>query len=212
MENSLLRFDTDSLFVAFDFETFNLNLNFCHNRPWQITMAKFKGDQVLEIFDRYVKWDTKLQISKRAAEVTHFDPMKYEQVAVKDEEVYPTMKQWFAEAKYIVGHNILGFDVFLMKEWYRLNGDDPRPLYHKFIDTNCLAKAIKLNWPPPNGKTLEEWQYPILNHKQKGLKTRLEICGKDMGIEHDYNNLHNSLVDVDLNIKVFQRQKFMLEI
>lgn len=213
MDERLLRFDTTSTFVFADFETYNLCLNFSHNLPWQLAMMKVRGDTVLESFDAYIKWKTHLKISKEAAKVTKFDQAKFDARAVPPEEVYPVMKKWFEEADYILGHNFLGFDVYLMKEWFRSNGDDPEPLYKKILDTHCFAKAIKLNWPDKTpSQSFLEWQYPIYNHRARGLGTSLKATGEGYGIEHDYSRLHDALVDLGLNVKVWHKQKFMLNI
>jgi len=213
MDEHLLRFNKDKTFVFLDYESFNLCLSFCHNLPWQIAMMKVVNGQIVESYDRYIKWKTHLKISDEAAKITKFDQKKFDAEAVSSEEVYPVMKQWLTEADYIVGHNILGFDIYLIKEWFLLNKDNPRELFKKVICTNVIAKAIGLDMTTPDkNRHLLEFQYPILHTRKRGLKTRLEFLGKEYKIEHDYDNLHNALVDLSLNVKVWNKQKFSIEV
>ena len=65
----LLRYDTSKTFVFIDCETFNLCLNFCHNLPWQISMLKVQGDDIMASKDFYIKWDTLLKIGEEAARI-----------------------------------------------------------------------------------------------------------------------------------------------
>ena len=44
------------------------------------------------------------------------------------QKVYPTIKDWLDNADYVVGHNILGFDIYLIKGLYEYMGDDYKPL------------------------------------------------------------------------------------
>jgi len=213
MDDSLLRFNKQAKFVFIDLETYNLCLSFQHNRPWQIGMIEVQGSTILRKYENLIKWKTNLIISKRAAEITHFDPAKLEKLGVTPEEVFPEMQNWLDNADYIVGHNILGFDIYLIKDWYLMNGKNPEPLFSKVIDTNVLAKAIKLSLPSPTTtQNLLEYQYPIFHYRQKGLKTRLEILGRELSIEHDYEHLHDALVDLELNVKVWLHQKHTLVI
>lgn len=47
---------------------------------------------------------------------------------------------------------------------------------------------------------------------KKGVKTNLTALGKEYGIDHDYDNLHNALVDLDLNLKIWNKIKWQVEI
>jgi len=80
------------------------------------------------------------------------------------------------------------------------------------IDTLALARAIKLNISIPENTDISLFNYKILNKKSKNLKTRLELLGKEYGIDHDYDNLHDALCDLELNIKVWDKIKWMINI
>jgi DNA polymerase III epsilon subunit-like protein len=128
------------------------------------------------------------------------------------DDVFDTIRDWLDSCDYIVGHNILGFDFYLIKEMYLLKGLRANHLVNKILDTNCLAKGIKYGIPKMSKETLIEYQYKLLHTYRKGIKTNLTALGKDYNIDHDYDNLHNAIVDLDLNLKVWNKIKFQVEI
>ena len=52
----------------------------------------------------------------------------------------------------------------------------------------------------------------MLNFRQRGAKNSLSALGKEFEIEHDYKSLHNALVDLQLNIKVWDKLKWKVNI
>ena len=52
----------------------------------------------------------------------------------------------------------------------------------------------------------------MANLIKKGVRTNLKALGKFYDIDHDYENLHNALVDLELNIKVWDKLKVQFEI
>lgn len=212
MQVNLLRFDQTSKFLYLDFETFNLCLNFCHNLPWQASMLSVQNSNILQEFDFYIKWDTELEISEEAARINHYN---HETVLNKGQDpkiVFDIIYSQINSHDYIVGHNVLGFDIYLLYEWYKLNGKNPKGLENKFIDTNLMAKAIKLNFGPPKNCSRIEWQYKLLHKRVKGLKTNLKLVATELGIDFDEALLHNSLYDLRVNKQVFEKLKFQIEI
>jgi len=214
MDEHLLRYDEDKTLVFIDCETLNLCLNFCHNLPWQIAMIKVKGNQILAKKDFYVKWDTHLKISEGAARITRYNQTTVDKKGLPPEEVFPTLKDWLDNADHIIGHNILGFDIYLIKGYYEYMGEDYTHLTDKVLDTNCMAKAEKFDLPYDRDSydSPLEYQYKLLNKRQKGVKTNLLALGKEFEIGHDYDKLHNALVDLELNIKVWHKLKWKVEI
>tara|TARA_Y100001963_G_scaffold47290_2_gene66646 strand:- start:460 stop:1104 length:645 start_codon:yes stop_codon:yes gene_type:complete len=214
MEENLMRYDESKTLVFIDCETLNLCLNFCHNLPWQIAMLKVKGKKILAEKDYYLKWDTHLKISEDAARITRYSQSKIDKDGLTPEEVFPTVKDWLDNADYIVGHNVLGFDLYLIKGYYEYMNEDYHHLTEKILDTNCLARADKFNVPYSEDAydSLLEYQYKLLYKRQKGVKTNLTALGKEFDIEHDYDNLHNALVDLELNVKVWEKLKWKVEI
>lgn len=210
MSEKLLRYNTESLFVLFDMESFNLNLNFKHNLPWQISLIKAKGDRKLDERDLFIKWKTDLKISDEAARITGYDQRKIDRIGMTSEAAFEQMYEWLNEADYIIGHNILGFDCYLLKEYCILMNKPWKQFVPKFIDTLCLAKAIKTNAPFKPGMNLTEFQFKMLGVRSKG--NSLGVLAKEYGIAVDDSSLHSSLYDLGINLQVWNRLKFLLEI
>ena len=212
MDDHLLRYDKNKVFVFIDCETFNLCLNSCHNLPWQVSMLKVVFGEVEGQKDFYLKWDTHLKIGKEAARITKYSPKKMEEKGLPPEECLPTVIDWLDNCDYIVGHNILGFDVYLIKDFYTYMGKDYKHLMPKIIDTNCVARGIKMSLPYDRTKDFLKYQYKILHTKKKGVRSSLTFLGREMEIEHDYENLHDAIVDLGLNLKIWNKLKWQIEI
>lgn len=212
MKKKLLRFEKDKTIVFIDCETFNLCLNFTHNLPWQISMLKVQGDHIQSSKDFYIKWDTHLTIGKEAARITRYSEKKMEKLGITPEEAYPTIKDWLDNADYIIGHNILGFDIYLIKGLYEYMGDDYTPLVEKMIDTNCIARGIKSGMDYVPEDDFLEYQYKMVNKRIKGVRTSLTALGKEYELEHDYDKLHNALVDLELNLKLWNKLKWQIDL
>ena len=73
--------DKNANLVFIDFETFNVNLNFFSNRPWQVAMLKVKKGQTADSFDEMIKWDCDLSISEEAKKITNFSQKKFDKTA-----------------------------------------------------------------------------------------------------------------------------------
>jgi DNA polymerase III epsilon subunit-like protein len=69
--------------------------------------------------------------------------------------------------------------------------------------------GIKFN---PKNETFMEYQYKMANIRAHGVKTKLEILGKEFEIEHDYEHLHDAIVDLQLNLKVWNKLKTLIEL
>ncbi len=212
MPDELMRFDTSKTLVFIDCETLNLCLNFCQNLPWQVAMIKTVGGRKTDERDFLIKWDTDLKISEEAKRITNYPEASIEKYGKKFEEVFPEIENWLDTCDHILGHNTLQFDIYLIKEMYALKGKKIGHLVDKFIDTNCLAKGIKCNIQKMDKEPLIEYQYKLADTRQKGIKTNLQALGKDYNIEHDYANLHNAIVDLELNLKVWNKIKFQIDI
>ncbi len=208
----LLRYDKEKEFVFIDCETFNLCLNSCHNLPWQIAMLKVKGDKIVDSKDFYIKWDTHLKIGKEAAKITRYSPSRMEKRGLPPEEVFPTIEDWLDNSDFVVGHNVLGFDIYLIKGFYDYMEKDYKHLTSKVIDTLPLSRGIKLDSHIVDGESLTEYQYRMLETRRKGVRTNLKAMGLYFNIEHEYDELHNALVDLKLNLKVWNKIKWQAEI
>lgn len=212
MENELLRFDKEKTYVFIDCETLNLCLNFCQNLPWQVAMIKAVAGKKTDERDFLIKWDTNLKISEDAKRITRYPEELVKTTGKKFDDVFPTIEEWLETSDYILGHNILGFDTYLIKEMYLLKNKRIHHLMNKMIDTNCLAKGIKYGIKKMPKESWVEYQYKLSHTYRKGIKTSLSSLGKDYNIEHDYDNLHNAIVDLELNLKVWNKIKFQIDI
>ena len=103
-------------------------------------------------------------------------------------------------------------DIYLIKDYYKFMGKSSEHLYPKFIDTNAIAKGIKMGLPYKAGDDLLEYQYKAYHTIKKGVKTNLTALGKEFEIDVDYNNLHDAVNDLILNIKVWDKLKWQIEI
>ena len=162
MNGHLLRFDRKSTFVFIDCETLNLCLNSVNNLPWQVSMIKSVGGKSVDERDFLIKWDTKLKISKEAARVTRFDPKKLEKMGKTPEEVLPEITDWLDKADYVIGHNLLGFDIYLIRGMYKFLKKDYRSVVPKIIDTLAISRGIKNGFKPKDMENFLEFQFQML--------------------------------------------------
>ena len=115
MKSELVKFDSDTVYTFIDCETLNLCLNGFHNLPWQIAMIKVKDYKKIDQKNFYIKWDTDLKISEDAARITRYSQTKMDRKGIPPEEAFPTIQDWLDNSDIIVGHNVLGFDIYLIK-------------------------------------------------------------------------------------------------
>tara|TARA_R100000008_G_scaffold53384_1_gene32373 strand:- start:490 stop:1128 length:639 start_codon:yes stop_codon:yes gene_type:complete len=212
MDNNLLRFKNDLNLVIFDYETCNLNLCSTTNKPWQLAFIVVQQGKVIKKEDFRLKWEG-LEVSKEAARITGFKKTQHDKLAVdpsiplKKFEEYLYNKDFF-----IVGHNILGFDVYIHNIHRKLLGLKADYSYiDRTIDTVCLGRAIKKEIPFKNGNFLS-WQYKLHSFREKGLRTSLQQCCKDYSIDFDPKLLHDALYDIEKNYEVFKKMIWEVEI
>ena len=212
MDEHLLRFRKDKKLVFIDCETYNLCLSFCHNVAWQISMISTDGTYKKDERDFYIKWDTPFKISDDAKRITRYNESFVNKNGKEPKDVFPIIKKWLDGADYIVGHNIIGFDIYLIKEMYKMFGEDYKHLVPKLIDTNCIARGVKMEIPYKPEEDFTEYQYRIVNTRRKEVRSSLTALGKEFNIDHDYDKLHNAIVDLELNLKVWNKLKYALEL
>jgi DNA polymerase III epsilon subunit-like protein len=210
----LLRFDNNVKILVIDFESENTSLIIpTLDVAWQVGMLKTQGNNIIDSYDSFIKWDRPLNVSEGAARVTHFDKQKVEASARDYKEVVPKVVEWTEWADWWVIHNGYGFDVYFIKYFYEIMGKSTTHLAEKIIDTHALLKGLKMNIPLDLKKQdLLSYQYSMIHTKAKGIKTNLTAVGKEMGIEADYENLHSAGNDVELLFNVWKKLKFMVEL
>ena len=121
-------------------------------------------------------------------------------------------KDLYDERNLVIGQNVLGFDVYMVNVWRKLMGLGGNYSYVKrIIDTKSLATAIAKQIPVER-ENIIAWQYRLLNHRERGLKTSQATLLKKYNIDHDPKRLHDALYDIEMNFKVFRKQLFDLEI
>jgi DNA polymerase III epsilon subunit-like protein len=204
MNSNLLRFNKDKKFLVFDYETCSLNLSSPDNKPWQLAFLVCSHKEVEERHDFYLKWDD-LKISDGAKQVTGFKESVYKKRAVDPLEVLDLFESYFYnEEYYIVGHNIIGFDIYIHNIHRLLCKKSSDFSYlNRLIDTNCLAKANALNIEY-DSSDLTLWQFKLQKIKQRGLKTNLKSLCQKYKIDFDEAKLHDALYDIEQNFKVFK--------
>lgn len=213
MNNNLLRFNKNQKYIIFDYETCNLNLCDTNNKPWQLSFIIASNNKIHQSHDFYLKWED-LPISKDAAKITGFSRSKYDKLSVCPLEVLNFFESFLYNEEYIVvGHNILGFDVYVHNIHRKLLGKDSDYSYiDRAIDTNCLAKGIAKNLTKLQNKSRISWQYSLNNIVERGLRTSLQMCAKKYKIDFDPTKLHNALYDININFEVLKKQLWEVEV
>jgi DNA polymerase III epsilon subunit-like protein len=210
MKDDLLRFDKQQKYIIFDTETEGLNL--VHSKPWQIAWIVAQGDNIIEKFDIYIKWDN-LKVSEGAAKVTGFSNEYYKRNAIDAKEAFNKFSKYLYDPQYkLIGQNVLGFDVYMINIWRKLIGlKSDYSFIDRIIDTRCLAMAIAKQIPVKKDDLIS-WQYRLLNHKDKKVKASQLALLKKYSIDFDEKKLHDALYDVEMTYKIFRKQLFEIEL
>jgi len=213
MNNNLLRFKNSQKYIVFDFETCNLNLCLDSNKPWQLGFVIGKGKKIIDKKDFYISWSD-LKVSKEAAMVTGFSKSKYDKNKKPPKDVLSEFEKYIYNKDYLIlGHNILGFDVYIHSIFRKLLNKEPDYSYlNRVIDTNCIARGIKNQISYSENDELIEWQYKLLHHRTKGVKTNLKQLCKDNDIDFDEKKLHDALYDVEKTFEVYNKLIWNIEI
>lgn len=214
MEENWLRFNKQAKIAIIDTETFNLGLNFQTNRPWQVGALKVIGETIQQEVNVFVKWeDCKFKIGAGAALVTKFNQAEFDRKAIGPDEAFHQFWPILKWADRIIMHNGLRFDMYMLKGYAEYMGEDWSFILPKVIDTKAVAQGIKLGRPyQPAQDNWLEYQYRMAADHTKGIKTKLEILGKEYQIPFDYETLHDGLNDVKLNLLVWNKLKYQLEL
>ena len=201
----LYRFNKNKKFVLFDYETCGLNLASLDNKPWQLAFLVADQNQIFEKKDFYIKWE-KLNISDEAKKITGFKEDKYLSKAVDPSVVLNEVEKFFYDSEFdVVGHNILGFDIYIHNIHRILCNKKPDYSYlDRSIDTNSLAKAKSMGIDL-NGENFFFWQSKLQKIRKKGLKTSLKYLCKHYQVDFDESKLHDALYDITKNYEVFKK-------
>ncbi len=200
--DSLLRFDKNQKFLLFDTETCNLNLVSKKNVPWEWAWMLCTQREILERKEYLVQWP-KIDISDEAARMTGFYQKQHKipLIGKSPEFVISEFdKLLYDESIIPVAHNGLGFDVYIHNIHRQLTGRTTDYSYiPRFLDTNAIARANKLNIPFPKDRSqLTAFQYKIYGHRVRGIKSNIKALCEDYLISYDPLRAHEALYDVEL--------------
>ena len=213
MNDNLLRFKKDQKYICFDFETCHLNLLNSENKPWQLGYGLFKGKKTQKICDHFIKWNS-LNISPEAAKICRFSRAKYEKNATDATQILEEFEKYLYDPSYlIIGHNLLGFDVYIHNIYHKLLKKDSDYSYiDRIVDTNCLAKAAKEKIKKNKNEKLINWQYKLNEFRKRGLKTNQKQLLKDYDIKFDEDKLHDARYDINMTFQIFNKLIWEVEI
>jgi len=139
---------------------------------------------------------------------------RYKKKGVDPREPLRHFEKYLYNPSYLkVGHNVLGFDVYIHGIYRRLLGQSPDYSYlPELIDTLSLAKAIKNNIQYDQSEDFLSWQYKLNDFISKKVKTNLTQLCKDYQIDFDPKKLHDALYDIEKNYEVFKKMIWDIEI
>lgn len=208
--SDLLRYRSEQLFAVTDAETNGLNLR--HSLPWQISYTLATQKNIVKQVTRYIYWKD-FQMTEDAARVTRFDMNVYKERAEDADKVLKDCEEvWFDPSIRFSGHNILGYDAYIIDSWrQRLGRKSDWSFLNGCIDTNLLMKAIQKGWQPDR-ENLLQWQYRVLNYREKGLKSSLGFSCRYFQIQYDEFRAHDANYDVSVNAELLSKQIWAIEI
>ena len=213
MNENLLRFKKDQNYLFFDFETCCLNLGSLDNKPWQLGFIVINKGKIVKKKDYWIHWDD-LKMSDTAAKMTGWTQVMYDKKAEDAKKILAEFEHYLYDESYInVGHNILGFDIYIHGIFRRCLGKNPDYSYIKrSIDTLCLAKAIKNEIKFSQNDNFFNWQYRLNNMiDRKSKKKLMDLC-KDYDISIDESKLHDAMYDIEQNYEVFKKMLWEVNI
>ena len=213
MSDNLLRFNNKQKYVFFDFETCGLNLGSLRNKPWQLAFIIVEKGKIVEKCDYWLKWDD-LQVSEGAAKVTGWTQKKYDEKSIDPVAPISHFDKYLYDPEYLkVGHNILGFDVYMHGLCRRLLNQKPDYSFlPQLIDTLALSRAIQGDILYNNEDDFLLWQYKVMSlRSSKGRNKLIDLC-KKYDIPFDPKKLHDALYDIEKNYEVFKKLIWEIEI
>ena len=213
MNENLLRFKKNQNYIFFDFETCCLNLGSLDNKPWQLGFIVINNGKIVKRRDCWVYWDN-LKMSDTAAKMTGWTQKEYKSKAQDARTILEEFESYLYDDSYInVGHNILGFDIYVHGIYRRCLNQKPDYSYvNRSIDTLCLAKAIKNDISYQKDDEFFNWQYRLNNMiDRKSKKKLIDLC-KHYDIKIDESKLHDAMYDIEQNYEVFKKMLWEVNI
>lgn len=213
MIEKLSRFDRNQKCMVFDFETCSLNLTSKENKPWQLAFLVYEKGKLVESNDYFIFWDD-LKLSEGARKVTGFNDSKYKKLAKPAKEVLDHFEKYLYDGSYLkLGHNILGFDIYIHNIYRKLLGLPTDYSYlNQCIDTLCLAKAIHKDIDINDEDDLLSWQFKLNSIYERGMRLNLAACCKNYEVDFDPKKLHDALYDIQKNYEVYKKMIWNVKI
>ena len=213
MKENLRRFKNNQNYLFFDFETCCLNLGSTDNKPWQLGFMVINNGKIVKKKDYWIRWSD-LKMSEAAAKMTGWTQVMYDKKAEDAKMILAEFEHYLYDESYInVGHNILGFDIYIHGIFRRCLGKQPDYSYiSRSIDTLCLAKAIKNEIKISKNDNFFNWQYRLNNMIDRKTKKKLIDLCKDYNIAIDASKLHDAMYDIEQNYEVFKKMLWEVEI
>jgi DNA polymerase III epsilon subunit-like protein len=162
-----------------------------------------------------INWGSDFKFSKGAEAMAHsYSEERMNKEGVKPIEALKILSENLNNCDGIVGHNILGFDIYLIKCIYnKLGRPYPDILSKKPVfDTFAMAKGYFNNIPYQKGDDFVFYQYKVLNQIIKGSKNSLSKVASNFNIEYDESRLHDGLYDLELNVQIWNKLKYQVDI
>ena len=210
--NHLLKFNKFQKYILWDFETENVRL-IGKNRPWQLGYVIAKGDEIIKEKEEYIFWED-LNVSEGAARVTRFNLFKYKEVAKFNKEILEEFETYFYNPEYInIAHNSHNFDCFIHNIWRTELGFKSDYSYlNKTIDSNALAKMIKLGIKQVDRQSWKQEMFKFAEYVEKGLKSSIKVLCKEFDIDYNEELAHSALYDAQKNLQIWNKLKTMIDI
>lgn len=204
-------FNIKNNFIIYDFETEGLNHAF--SKPWDIAWCVYQNGKLQKEIQYFLDWPN-LNVSYGAAKETGFRKETIKKSGVDPMKVIKEFDQYIYDPNfYIIGHNILGYDSQIHNVARRELGLKTDFSYiHRVIDTNAIARGIKLERLPKEHENFTAWQYRILDVKAKGVKTKIPILCKEFHIPYEEEKLHSALYDVKKNFEILKKLIELIDI
>lgn len=215
MDGHLIRFNKDVKLCFVDIESFNLCLSLKFNRPWQIGILNVVGDSIKTSQDIIIKWPKVdgLSCSPDAARINHYSDAKVAELGIEPKDAFNALYENMLDCDYIVGHNLLGFDLYLIKDLCRMFGKDWKFAAAKILDTKCIALGVKQNIPfVEKNESIMLYQQRMNNTRAKGVKTSLITLAKEYGIPFEEHRLHEAIYDLCVNKMLWDKLKYQIEL
>lgn len=210
--SDLLRYQDKQKYLIIDGESNGLNLH--DSQPWQIAYVICTSKTIEQAVVRYPKWDG-FVMSDEAARVTRFDMKDYLARAEPADDVLKDFETLLFDPEYLIlGHNLIGFDAYLINTWRRLCGrKEDWSFVSRIVDTLCLSRAYRFQIVPDRNDFIG-WQYKMLTmrSRSKGMGASLGAMAREFGIEYDERLAHDAGVDIRYNHEVFKRLIWEVEV